>query len=1241
MLVKFTNKGMQMFRNLAVILLLAVPACSADDRITGEVDTSHLTALKGYLHPNARPEFDQGPVEATMPIAYAMLYLRPADGLESFLTDLQSPSSPSFHKWLKPEQFGERFGLSGNDIGKVTDWLRGAGFTVHDVARGRHWITFSGSAAQASRAFHTEFHRYLVNGETHFANSTDLSIPAALAPVIAGVGGLTDYHLQPMHTTIAPQYTTGGSHYLAPDDLATIYDIAQLYQQGIDGTGQSIAILGESDINLQDIATYRAHFNLPPNVPQVVLYGTDPGVVSGPQTEADLDLEVSGAIARNATIIYVNAANVNNAAAWAVDQNLAPVMSLSYGGCELLNSQAVRAIAQQAAAQGITWAISSGDSAAATCDRSSPTPQATKGQTVSTPAAFPEVTAVGGTEFNEGTGTYWSRTNTANLASALSYIPEQVWNDSALYNALVGGGGGASAYYPKPAWQAGPGVPNDNARDLPDVSFAASSAHDGYDIYLGNGYYSIGGTSASSPLFAGIVALLNQSLAKANPGAPVGLGNINPALYRLAQSTSDVFHDITTGDNIVPCAQASPDCVNGVLGFAATPGYDRAAGLGSVDAARLIAEWNEGTASTTTLTATPASIGPADTVQLTATVAGSGAVPTGTVSFVADDMMLGTSALTAGSKAATATLSVPSSALAAGDLIVGAEYGGDANYVASTGTFTLTLNPPASGSWVVPSVTPNPVNQSGNTWPYQVTLTELAGVATSVTAFTINGVNNLSNFPKPNLAAHGTLSASLSGSGLTVPLNRDFHFEGMDTSGTTWQQDLVVPFLGPLGPTRAPGITLTVSPSIMQQNTSADPSCQWSQQLTVQETGGYQTTLNAFTENSRSTTSSLVQIFGTLRLAPLGMLAGTICYATATPPSTITYSLNGTSEIGSAVAANTFGFFAAPSTNPTSFAVSTPSVSIPLSAGASSGSASLGLTFGAGSPAWTAFVAPASQQWLSVSSLSGSGNTTLQLQASASGLSNGVYNAILSIQAQDVIPQSIQVPIMLVVGASPSISISGIGNAASGGQAYAPGQLLAVYGTNLAAYQLIAAIQPLPLTMASASATVNGVSAPLWFVSPTQINLQIPYETAAGPAVLAIDNGGQVSSFGFNVSAAAPGIFAYNGSLVPYATAKQGQTILCFVTGDGDVTPTLATGATPSSSATLAQLPKSRQAVSLTVAGEQAPIVFNGIVSGLIGVTQVNFTVPSDAAIGVDPVVVTVGGASSAPVNLTVTAGSM
>jgi uncharacterized protein (TIGR03437 family) len=511
----------------------------------------------------------------------------------------------------------------------------------------------------------------------------------------------------------------------------------------------------------------------------------------------------------------------------------------------------------------------------------------------------------------------------------------------------------------------------------------------------------------------------------------------------------------------------------------------------------------------------------------------------------------------------------------------------------------------------------------------------MAGVATRLTAFTINGVNNLSAFAATGIPANGSLYASLSGSGISVPLNRTFQFAGQDSNGATWQQSLVVPFIAPSGPVRIPGIALSVSPSTMQRNPLAAASCQWSQQVTVQETGGYQTTLSAFGEGSAILTSALPTLFGTTRLAPWGLLTGTACYATANVPSQATYSLSGVAETSGTVTASAVASFAAQSAGPATFSTSVPAVSI----SAPAGSAGLGLNFTGGSPAWTATVIPASRTWLTLSATAGSGNATLQLNASASGLSNGVYNAIVSIQAQDAIPQSIQVPVNFTVGGSSNVSIAGIGNAASGTQAFAPGQLIAVYGSNLSAASAIAGIQPLPLILSTASATVDGVAAPLWFVSPTQINLQIPYETSAGPAVLAINNGGQIASYSFTVQPAAPGIFAFNGSLVPYATGQPGQTVVAFITGDGDVTPSLATGATPSSSDTLAQLPKSRQPLTLTVGGEQATVVFDGIVPGLIGVTQVNFTIPADAKTGVLPVVATVGGVSGAPVNLTVTGG--
>ena len=186
-------------------------------------------------------------MDPATPITYATLYLQPGRGLEAFLTDQQTPSSPNYHRWLTPEQFGDRFGLTPNDLGKITGWLKSAGFTVHDVARGRHWITFSGTAGQAEQTFHTEIHRFAVNGESHYANTTNISVPAALAGVIAGVGGLDDFRLQPYYkkgaAVAAPEYTVGSTHILAPDDVATIYDVTPLYGNGIDGTGPLLSQL--------------------------------------------------------------------------------------------------------------------------------------------------------------------------------------------------------------------------------------------------------------------------------------------------------------------------------------------------------------------------------------------------------------------------------------------------------------------------------------------------------------------------------------------------------------------------------------------------------------------------------------------------------------------------------------------------------------------------------------------------------------------------------------------------------------------------------------------------------------------------------------------------------------------------------------------------------------------------------------------------------------------------------------
>ncbi len=794
-----------------VCVFLIANANAADDRITAPVDPGSTVVLKGHVHPGAQPQFDQGLVAPETEIRLVTVLLNPAAGLESFLAEQQTPGSPNYHRWLTPEQFADRFGLTSSDLQKVSLWLSSQGLSVNQVARGRHWITFSGTAAKVGGALHTEMHRYVANGETHVANSTDPSIPAALGGVVSGFTGLNDFGLKPMlmrSTATAPAFNSVNSHFIVPEDFATIYNVAPLYKAGIDGTGQKIAIAGQTDVILSDLRAFRAQFKLPAKDPKMVLFGADPGI-TGDLVEADLDLEWSGAVAPNATIVYVYSMDVFASAQYAIDQNLAPVVSMSYGGCELANQPGLRAVAQQANAQGITWVVSSGDWGGATCDITSPSPQASKGLTGSFPATIPEITAIGGTTFNEGTGTYWATSNDANDGSALSYIPEVAWNDSAERHSPAATGGAASVFFPKPIWQTGPGVPNDNARDIPDVALAASPDHDGFEVATEGTFAIIGGTSVGTPSFAAIVALMNQYLVSNGTLSQPGLGNINPALYRLAQATTDVFHDVTSGNNNIPCEQGSPSCVNGFLGYSAGAGYDLTTGLGSVNVNNLATEWSTGTSSTTSLSANPTSYNVTDTVQLAASVTGGGKTPpTGTVTFIADDISLGTATLNGG----TASVSAQGILIAAGSGIVTALYSGDSVYDASAGTAAVKLNIPASGSFVIPSVNPNPVNQSIAVWPYTLTLTEKAAVATKLTGFTINGsASNLAAFNSTNIPAHGTITASLEGTGLTVPLNRDFHFSGVDANGTTWSRDLTVPFIGPGGPAFVPALILSVA----------------------------------------------------------------------------------------------------------------------------------------------------------------------------------------------------------------------------------------------------------------------------------------------------------------------------------------------------------------------------------------------------------------------------------------------
>ncbi len=553
--------------------------------------------------------------------------------LESWIAAQHDPASPQFQRWLDPAGFEAQAGNSENDVARIVEWLTSHRFSIDEIPVGRRSIVFSGNAAQVEAAFHTQIRTYRVANQLHHANSSDPQIPEALASVVAGVVSMHDFRRTPMHSNIqaAPQYTSGGTHYLAPADFAAIYDVAPLYSSGITGSGQTIAIVGRTNIRVADVTAFRAQFGLPVNNPTVIVNGTDPGVVStDEESEADLDVEWSGAVAQMASVKFVVSASTNTtdgvdlSAQYIVSNNTAPVLSVSFGSCESQMGSADRAfynnLWQQAAAQGITAFISSGDSGAAGCDSPSET-TATGGQAVNGLCSSPYSVCVGGTEFNEAGNNrlYWSATNNASGASALSYIPEVAWNESASNGGsnLWATGGGASAYYSKPSWQSGPGVPADSRRDVPDVALT-TAGHDGYLVDVLGSYYIISGTSAASPSFAGLMALVNQKTGTRQ-------GNINTTLYPLATLAASggapIFHSITGGNNSVP----------GVSGFTAGAHYNQATGLGSPDAFLLVNHWTDGTTgpppsnpSFTLSTTASASITPGGHGSVTETTAVSG-----------------------------------------------------------------------------------------------------------------------------------------------------------------------------------------------------------------------------------------------------------------------------------------------------------------------------------------------------------------------------------------------------------------------------------------------------------------------------------------------------------------------------------------------------------------------------------------------------------------------------------------
>ena len=810
-------------------VLLSVPvSClfAQPSRIEKTIDAAHSVVLRGNQNRRYAGAEDEGPLDALTQILQMRIVLsstpEQSAALERLLESQRDPSSPDYQRWLTPEEYADRFGASSDDIAKITQWLEAQGFAVDQTARARNWIAFSGPAGKVAQTFQTELHRYRWHGETHFANVSDPSIPAALAGIASEIRGLDDFRLRPPRAKkIAPDYTaSSGAHYLAPDDLAAIYDITPLYRNGYDGTGQKLAIVGQTDINIADIRGFRSQFGLAAKDPQLVLYGPDPGVSSGDQIESDLDLEWSGAVARNATIVFVYSQDVMASLEYAIDQNIAPAISMSYGGCEIGTSSSNRSLAQQANAEGITWLNSSGDSGAAGCDYDGPA-AAQYGPAVTFPADIPEVTAVGGTEFNESGSAGWSSTNSSTWQSANGYLPEKGWNDTSLGDGIWASGGGASVVFSKPSWQAGPGVPNDNARDVPDVALTASGDHDGYLMYMSGQLFPVGGTSASSPSFAGIVTLLNHYLTANAIQAKPGLGNINPTLYNLAQNGNASIHDVTTGNNIVPCVARSTGCTTGSFGYSAGVGYDQVTGVGSVDAYNLVTNWHSlppVTGTSMTVSASPQSIAASATAQITAKVtAASGSnPPTGSVNFTLGGASIGSAALVASGNSATATIAVKGSSLTLGANSIAASYSATSAFGGASGAVTVTVaaSTPVATSTTV-TATPASVVSNG-TLQLGATVTPASGSAAPTGTVTFLAGNTA--LGTATLSASGAASLSVSAGKLAAGANSiTASYAGSASFAASASQAVTVTVTAPSISTSA---TVAANPTSIAQSAS-------------------------------------------------------------------------------------------------------------------------------------------------------------------------------------------------------------------------------------------------------------------------------------------------------------------------------------------------------------------------------------------------------------------------------------
>ncbi len=799
--------------------------------ITQNIDRNQMVTTAGAMHAEVATAQDLGARDPFARMDHIQLVLqRPQERQAAFdaLVDaLHQPGNPSYHQWLTPELIGAEFGPSATDLSALTNYLQAEGFTTIHVAKSGMSVDFSGTVAQVQQSFHTEIHNLrLASGEDRYSAVRDAQLPAALTPLVAGFASLGNITPHPMMVPLepavsssglgpvvnaSPNDSSGGNYYVGAQDFYTIYNENSLLAGGTNGAGITVALLEQSDINTADVTSFRTLLNVSPATPAItVLHGsasvtcTDPGTLknSGDEGEAVLDTEWAGAVAPMAALLYMSCQDVLLSAQAVVEDNLAPVMSLSYGNTEVGFSTQNTIFAnlwEQAAAQGQTVVVSAGDAGSGNSADQGKT-IATHGLAVNGLASSGYNVAAGGTDFQDafnqiasgGSSTfnlahYWKSANPtgSGLSSALGYVAETTWNNTCAsplliyrwdtsttpnalcddatngpnFHRVAGAGGGVSIQQPRPSWQTGTvfGIPPTstyNFRLLPDVSlFAANGiwlhALDYYESDVQHSLLQAGGTSFVAPQLAGMFALIAQKTVER-------LGQPNYVLYNMAgtefgiasytagntcngsggsglgstmvttsaPASTCIFYDIETGNNAQACTAGTVNCYSdsGTVGifslstsaaqpaYPTTQGFDLATGIGSVNIANLVNNWQNATAGGITYTPTVAVSATASSyiyghpsaITYTATVSGPGSFPTGSVTFFGSPTIstIGTDSLIASGGCASAGVCTesatqaytPPGSLAGGSYSIFGTYSStNENYVSGSASTTLTV----------------------------------------------------------------------------------------------------------------------------------------------------------------------------------------------------------------------------------------------------------------------------------------------------------------------------------------------------------------------------------------------------------------------------------------------------------------------------------------------------------------------------------------------------------------------